>query len=369
MTRSSTGTTWLFCRAQGVRAYICTLNKMEIGIIGLPNVGKTSLFNLLTRGSAQIGNFPFTTIEPNVGIAVQKDPRLEKLGGIFEPEKLTPAFVKFVDVAGLVKDAHIGEGLGNKFLSHIRPLEVLLQVLGDFRSENVAMMGFGAKEQMEIVETELLLSDIDYAIKRSEKIITAARSGDKLAKDTLSFFESAIKFLNSGKALRRCNLKEMSQKFDFLTSKPVFYVHNSTAPFAVSDSIADVLYIDVKLEIESLELDENERLKFLGEYGITESGPDKIIKTGKKLLNLITFYTVVGKEVRAWNIKGGSRALDGAAMIHTDMAKGFIRADVYDSDLLENYRTEKRLHELGLIRSEGREYKIKDGDILKIHFR
>lgn len=344
---------------------------MEIGIVGLPNVGKTSLFNLLTKAKAQTGNFPFTTIEPNVGVAVFEDERLKKLGEIFQPEKLTPAVIKFVDVAGLIKDSHKGEGLGNKFLSHIRPLEVLLQVLREFNDDSIPFENLSITTQKDIVETELLLADLEYAYRVREKLISASRGGDKIALDGLRFLNDAIEWLNSGKPLRNYDYDRLRFKYDFLTDKPIFYVVNSTAPFNSVDKFSGegFIYIDVKLETELLSLDTDERIKLLKEYEIKDCAVDRVVSVGKSLLKLVTFYTVVGKEVRAWNIKEGSTALSAAAMIHSDMARGFIRADVYNFTLLEEHKTEKKLHELGLIRSEGKNYQIKDGDIIRIHFR
>jgi hypothetical protein len=348
---------------------------MEIGIIGLPNVGKSSLFNLLTKAAAQTGNFPFTTIEPNVGIAaVTDDKRLRKLGEIYNPEKLTPATVRFVDVAGLVKNAHKGEGLGNTFLSHIRPLDAAAHVLREFVSADVVPSGAaGPDDERMIVDTELLLADLDYATRAREKLIAASRSGDKSAAEAVAFLEAVIARLKKGEAVAGMVPPPLgsSSPFhfkDFLTAKPRFFVLNSTAPFEGAGP-AGAVRIDVKLETESLELPADERAGFLAECGISRPASENITAEAARLLELITFYTVVGTEVRARHIKRGSTALDAAAGIHTDMAKGFIKAEVLSFDALAAAGSEKDARARGFVRAEGRDYPVADGDIVRIHFR
>ncbi|MDI6756967.1 MAG: DUF933 domain-containing protein [Endomicrobiia bacterium] len=348
---------------------------MEIGIIGLPNVGKTSLFNLLTLDAAQTGNFPFTTIEPNVGVAaVSGDERLARLGEIYRPEKLLPATVRFVDVAGLVKNAHKGEGLGNTFLSHIRPLDAVAHVLREFDSKDVAPSG-GSDDERATVETELLLADMDYAERARRKIVTAARIGDKTSAESAAFLDALIARLRKGEAVDGAALPGAHPSAhyrarDFLTGKPRFFVINSTAPFRFPPSSADgAVRIDVKLETEALEIPPAERAKFLSEYGIERPAAERVVAEAARMLDLITFYTVVGKEVRARHIKKGSRALDAAAGIHTDMAKGFIKAEVLSCGQLFSAGSEKDARARGFLRAEGREYTVEDGDIIKIHFR
>lgn len=349
---------------------------MEIGIIGLPNVGKTSLFNLLTQAAAQTGNFPFTTIEPNVGVAaVSGDERLARLGEIYRPEKLLPATVRFVDVAGLVKNAHKGEGLGNTFLSHIRPLDAAAHVLREFDSKDVALSGAdGPDDERATVETELLLADLDYAERARRKIVTAARSGDKTSAESAAFLDAVIERLRKGEVVDGSALPPLhpSAPFcarDFLTGKPRFFVINSTAPFRFPPSADGIVRIDVKLETEALEIPPEDRAKFLYEYGIERPAAERVVAEAARMLDLITFYTVVGKEVRARHIKKGSKALDAAAGIHTDMAKGFIKAEVLSFERLLSAGSEKDARARGLVRAEGREYTVEDGDIIKILFR
>lgn len=348
---------------------------MEIGIIGLPNVGKSSLFNLLTKAAAQTGNFPFTTIDPNVGVAVVSgDNRLKKLGEIYNPEKLTPASVRFVDVAGLVKNAHKGEGLGNTFLSHIRPLDAAAHVLREFVSDDVVPSGAnGPEDERMIVDTELLLADLEYAVRAREKLAVASRSGDKFAADGAAFLGAVVARLQKGEAVAGLVPPPLgpSSPFhlkDFLTAKPRFFVINSTAPFDLAER-ACAVRIDVKLETEALELPPEERAGFLAEYGISRPASESIVAEAARLLDLIIFYTVVGTEVRARHIKRGSTALEAAAGIHTDMSKGFIKAEVLSFNDLLVAGSEKDARSRGLVRGEGRDYPVADGDIVRIHFR
>ncbi|MBN1621230.1 MAG: redox-regulated ATPase YchF [Endomicrobiales bacterium] len=345
---------------------------MQIGIIGLPNVGKSTLFNALTCLSAQAGDFPFTTIEPNIGIVNVPDKRLEKLGEIFKPDKLTSATIKFVDIAGLVKGASRGEGLGNKFLSHIREMDALVHVLRGFSSEQVpnVLNAENPELEKEIIETELIFADLEQVDKIKEKHLNASKSGDKQAKEKYSVFNEMSIKLNQGIPVIKQDIPKDVQTHSFLTSKPVLYVLNiEEDKYKESDKSANNIVICAKLESELVCLSKEEQNNFRKEMDITKTGLDRLIEGGKKLLNLITFYTVVGTEVRAWHIKKGSTVLNGAGKIHTDMEKGFIRADVYNFKDLEELGSEKSVKDKGLVRSEGRDYILCDGDIIKIHFK
>lgn len=351
---------------------------MEAGIIGLPNAGKTTLFNALTRANAEIGNFPFTTIKPNVGIVTLKDRRLDFLAKIFQPQKVTPATLKVVDVAGLVKNAHKGEGLGNKFLSDIRPLAATIILLRGFAiGEVTSPLGeINPKKESEILQTELILADLETACSNREKLLGAARSGDKNAQKLVEFLECARNILNQGQPISADNefLKKWSEiikKYQFLTAKPQLFVINvATIEEAKKfrNDFPQAIIISAKTELELSELPPEERDLYRQEMLKEMDSLDCLIEKIKQLLKLITFFTVVGTEIRAWHIPAGSTALEAAALIHTAMASGFIKAEVYNYRELEKYNSEKVLAEKGLIRFEGKNYSLQEGDILKIHF-
>ncbi len=356
---------------------------MEIGIVGLPNVGKSTLFNALTGSAVAASNFPFTTIEPNVGIVPVRDARLATLGEIFQSKKVTPAGVRFVDIAGLVKGASQGEGLGNKFLSHIREVDAIAQVVRCFRDANVVDVtgGLDPVQSLEVIGTELLLADLDQAQRLREKYLGAARSGQKEAKDIVTVLEKAIEGFNQGVPARRQDLPVETQgRFQFLSGKPLLYVANvgenelDGSPLAQELAAygkgegAETVVLSAKIEAEIAQLPEAERKEFLSSLGLQESGLDKLVHAGQKLLHLMTFFTSGPDESRAWSIPEGTPAVKAAGKIHSDIERGFIRAEIYSYDDIVKYRTEALLKEKGLIRLEGRDYLMKDSDVVYFRF-
>ena len=355
------------------------------GIIGLPNVGKSTLFNALTQGKAQVGSFPFSTVSPNVGIASVPDSRLESLTKLINPEVTKAAVVEFVDVAGLVRGAHQGEGLGNEFLSRIREVDVLVEVVRCFKEEEIAHLEGDIEpiRDIQIIELELLLSDLEIIERRLTKLNKLVKSEITADKEKLDFLEKVKVNLEKGHSLRkvlRQEEKDELSKEGLLSLKPLLYVANvdeddltSPSPLLrrlrrhASEEGIDSIDICAQLEAELKELSSEEKIEFLKELKI-EEGIDRLIKEVYRKLNLITFFTITGgKEVRAWPVKRGISISRAAGKVHSDMEKGFIRGEVIVvSDLLK-IGSIKRAKEEGRVRTEGKDYLVRDGDV--IHFR
>lgn len=357
------------------------------GIVGLPNVGKSTLFNAMTAAHVPAENYPFCTTDHNVGMVEVPDKRLDNIAAIFKPEKIVHTMVEFVDIAGLVKNAHSGEGLGNKFLSYIREVDAIAHVIRCFDAENVAHQydTIDPIRDIEVVDTELILADLETLEKKIHKLTPQAKSGDKAAKEAISLAEKLKSELGSGKPARKSSLGEndwtkLSDLY-LLTNKPVMYVCNVNEDDVKtpSDRVKQVMdkaskenipLVEIcggiEAELVDLETDED-RETFLSDLGLTESGLERVIHSGYKLLDLITFFTKDGPEVRAWSVKRGTKAPKAAGKIHTDFEKGFVRAEVYSYDDLMKEKDEHKLKQSGKIQIEGHDYEIKDGDI--IHFR
>lgn len=361
---------------------------MEIGIVGLPNVGKSTLFNAITKAGAECANYPFCTIEPNVGIVAVPDKRLDFLVKIENPQKVIPATIKFVDIAGLVKGASKGEGLGNKFLSHIREVDAILNVVRCFEDSNIVHVegSIDPIRDVEIITLELILADMEVVERRLQKTSKLARN-DKKAAFELEILEKIKKGLNEGKPVRALQFTEEEKSFVcqlmLLTSKPVMYVANISEEDLISGEEnqyvkqlkeyaekenSQVLVISAKIEEELASLSDEERNELLREYGLAEPGLNNIIRHGYSLLGLITFFTAGPKEVHAWTIKKGTKAPQAAGKIHSDFEKGFIRAEVISYEDLVKAGSQATAREMGLMRLEGKDYVMQDGDIVVFRF-
>lgn len=360
---------------------------MKAGIVGLPNVGKSTLFNCLSNAKAQSANFPFCTIEPNVGMVNVPDPRLSKLESLVSPEKVIPATVEIVDIAGLVKGASKGEGLGNQFLGNIRETDAILHVLRCFDNDNIVHVD-GSVDPLrdkDTIDMELQLKDLETVEKKLEKVKRTAKTGNKHAQKEAEVLQHIIAHLEAGQSVRSLEVSEDDfvayvKPLQFITAKPVMYVCNvdensalsgnsyvEQVKTAVATENAEVLVLAVGTEADINELDDfEERQLFLEDIGLDEPGSAKLIRSAYKLLNLQTYFTAGPKEVRAWTIKIGSLAPQAAGVIHTDFEKGFIRAEVIAYDDYVNYGSEAKVKEAGKMRVEGKNYTVKDGDV--VHF-
>jgi GTP-binding protein YchF len=356
------------------------------GIIGLPNAGKSTIFNALSTAKAEVANYPFCTINPNQGIVPVPDERLKKLAQALHPEKVTSTTLEFWDIAGLVKGASQGEGLGNRFLSHIRNVDAVAHVVRCFEAENVVHVyaSLDPRRDIEIIQTELLLADLQIVEKRLTKAAHQAKVGDKKSSAEIPFLEQVQGHLSAGRPAAGLTPSEEGQKIlqslELLTAKPLLYVANasekelkerrwiSQMEELAAREKAPVVVICGDLEAEMAQLPEAERLEFLQEMGLAESALNQLIRVGYGLLHLITFYTTVGPELRAWTVPRGTRVPQAAGKIHTDMERGFIRAEVISYNDFMTAGSMPAAREKGMVRVEGKDYIVQDGDILHIRF-
>ncbi|CAM1361854.1 putative GTP-binding protein [Tenacibaculum sediminilitoris] len=360
---------------------------MKAGIVGLPNVGKSTLFNCLSNAKAQSANFPFCTIEPNLGVVNVPDARLEKLEELVNPERVLPATVEIVDIAGLVKGASKGEGLGNQFLANIRETDAILHVLRCFDNDNIVHVDGSVDpiRDKETIDIELQLKDLETVQKRLERVKRTAKTGNKEAQVELEVLLKVEATLLEGKSIRSIEFTEKEDEFvkplQFITAKPVLYVCNVDENSAVSGNAyvdkvkeavanesAEVIVLAVGTEADITELEDyEERQMFLADIGLEEAGVSRLVRSAYKLLDLQTYFTAGVKEVRAWTIPVGATAPQAAGVIHTDFEKGFIRAETISYDDYVSFGSEAKVKEAGKMRVEGKEYIVKDGDIM--HFR
>ncbi|MBK8319709.1 MAG: redox-regulated ATPase YchF [Betaproteobacteria bacterium] len=359
---------------------------LKCGIVGLPNVGKSTLFNALTKSGIAAENYPFCTIEPNVGIVEVPDPRMDKLAAIVKPQRMQPAIVEFVDIAGLVAGASKGEGLGNKFLANIRETDAVVHVVRCFADDNVIHVSGGVDplRDIEIIDTELALADMSTVEKALARYRKPATAGDKDAKALVAVLDKCFIQLDQAKAVRALDLTKEEwlsiKPLCLITAKPVLYVANvaedgfennplldSVRAHAAAEK-AEVVAVCAAIESEIADLEDDEKQMFLADLGLDEPGLNRLIRTGYKLLGLATYFTAGVKEVRAWTIHQGDTAPQAAGVIHTDFERGFIRAQTIAFDDFITYNGEAGAKEAGKMRAEGKEYIVKDGDVLNFLF-
>ncbi|MDN5293390.1 MAG: ribosome-binding ATPase [Eubacteriales bacterium] len=363
---------------------------MQIGIVGLPNVGKSTIFNAITRAGAEAANYPFCTIEPNVGVVEVPDERLPVLASIFKPQKVTPAVTRFVDIAGLVRGASQGEGLGNKFLHHIREVDAVCHVVRCFNNPDVTHVegSVNPRRDIETINTELILADLETVERRMEKTRKMLKTGEKKYQQEMELLEKVQQALNEGLPVRALPLteeeKEILRELHLLTEKPVLYVANvgeedlpdgegnphvaAVREIAAAEG-AEMVVVCGRIEAEIAEIDDpQERQAFLADLGLTDAGLNRLIRAGYRLLGLITFFTGGEQEVRAWTIKKGTKAPQAAGKIHSDFERGFIRAEIISYEQLVAAGSMAQAREKGLVRLEGRDYVMQDGDVAYFRF-
>ncbi len=361
---------------------------MELGVVGLPNVGKTTLFNALTMANAEVANYPFCTIDRNVGVVEVPDERLWRLSDLLSPPKTTPTVIEFVDIAGLVKGASRGEGLGNEFLGHVRNVDAIVHVVRCFEDENVSHVSAHVDPAVDIdvVNLELIAADLKTVENRLERSSRAAKTGDKELVTEVAFLEKLVGLLKSGIPVRELELLEVEERLvnehQLLTHKKMMYAanvgeeslgddnpHLSAARDFASEQNTELIVVCAKLEAELAELEPEERDSFLVEMGLEKSGLEKLISTAYRLLDLITFFTANENELRAWTVSKGALAPQAAGKVHSDMERGFIRAEVISCDDLVAAGSMKEAKDHGLLRLEGKEYVVADGDMMYFRFQ